>query len=703
VLAIAVLSTRYSLPLIDDVHITLRHSLNFAAGNGLVYNRGERLLGATSPIYALLLGVLVPIFSNPVAAAIYVWPLALAVAALFVYQMSGRGPIGLAAAVVLCTDPQLLPVVGMETTFYVAVLFAIIALFERERLPLTAFLLGLLPMIRPDGVFLIAAVVIVWLVDNRASLNRAFAVRHARLLGLFLVPLVIWCVFATAYYGQPLPNSFVAKYHQSKVTWWWTDALTFRRTFGERLEVPRYQWLAIAGCAGAALALFRKDRVLRVGSLFTVFYVTAFVVSRVPNYPNYFIPPFAMMTLVGARGLGVLFELIASRAGIERSKSWFVRARAGATAAVGLGSLVVVGRGSDLRLFEPLGAPNPQMAYVQIGRYLKANVPPDASVAAMEIGIIGYYSGSKIVDFAGLVSPGVMPAVASGQRRYVLDTFHPDYVVARYPIPQALEGGLTESELAADYQFLFGASGVGVFRALRPPKGGHWDVSGDAERLNGYPGTVFIAKEYMDPDERDALDHAVAPHGSLFVRSLAGDARDVSLKRYAYASFREGHLNAIEPLSEASDVPVLSQLPDFEFDSPSERFGEWHDVTVRGPEESMLHVTTRSVDGYLSVPITPFAPWFAGTARIRMRVTRFTGCQNGGREGFIFWVTDRDETWGARDKSAPFSVPTDGEWHEIVIELRDRAAWNGSGIITNLRYDPLHCLADVDVDYFRIE
>jgi arabinofuranosyltransferase len=285
-LAIAVLSTRYSVPLIDDVHITLRHAVNFANGDGLVYNPGERLLGASSPIYALLLGALVPIFSNPIAPAIYLWPLALAVAGFLVYQLAGRGPLGIGAAVVVCTDPSLVPVVGMETTVYVATLFTILALFDRERLGLVAFLLGLLPMIRPDGVFMIAALTLVWLVENRASLGRAFVVRHARLIGLFLLPLVVWCVFATAYYGQPLPNSFIAKYHQSKVTWWWTDGFTFRTMFGERLGEPRYRWLAIAGSAGALLAVFRKDRVLRASALYTVLYLTAFVVSRVPGYRN---------------------------------------------------------------------------------------------------------------------------------------------------------------------------------------------------------------------------------------------------------------------------------------------------------------------------------------------------------------------------------------------------------------------------------
>jgi hypothetical protein len=196
-----------------------------------------------------------------------------------------------------------------------------------------------------------------------------------------------------------------------------------------------------------------------------------YIVSRVPAYGNYFFPPFSMMTLVGFRGTGLLFELLAPRIGADTGKAWLTRVRAGLTFAAALAALVVVARSSELQLLSRVGPPDPEMAYVQIGRYLKQHAPRSASVGAMEIGIIGYLSESKIVDFAGLVSRGVMPAVAAGKRRYALDVFRPDYVVVRYPIPLTLEGGLTEGELTANYQFLFGAGGVGVFRAVRARAG----------------------------------------------------------------------------------------------------------------------------------------------------------------------------------------------------------------------------------------
>ncbi|TET83600.1 MAG: hypothetical protein E3J37_05110, partial [Anaerolineales bacterium] len=40
---------------IDDAYITFRYAQNLLAGNGLVYNPGEAVLGTTTPIYALLM------------------------------------------------------------------------------------------------------------------------------------------------------------------------------------------------------------------------------------------------------------------------------------------------------------------------------------------------------------------------------------------------------------------------------------------------------------------------------------------------------------------------------------------------------------------------------------------------------------------------------------------------------------------------
>ena len=54
-LTIAV-ATRFSGQAVDDVFITYRYAQNLAAGNGFVFNPGERVFGVTEPAVGLLLG-----------------------------------------------------------------------------------------------------------------------------------------------------------------------------------------------------------------------------------------------------------------------------------------------------------------------------------------------------------------------------------------------------------------------------------------------------------------------------------------------------------------------------------------------------------------------------------------------------------------------------------------------------------------------
>src|SRR5712692_5599667 len=63
----------YSQVSYDDAYISLRYATNLAAGHGLVFNPGERVFGASTPLYVLLLalfarvGLPMPLFSCPAA------------------------------------------------------------------------------------------------------------------------------------------------------------------------------------------------------------------------------------------------------------------------------------------------------------------------------------------------------------------------------------------------------------------------------------------------------------------------------------------------------------------------------------------------------------------------------------------------------------------------------------------------------------
>jgi hypothetical protein len=67
---------------------------------------------------------------------------------------------------------------------------------------------------------------------------------------------------------------------------------------------------------------------------------------------------------------------------------------------------------------------------VAAARWVNANTPPGALVAAHDIGALGYFGGRRLLDLAGLVSPEVVPFIRDEARlRQWLNVRRADYFV----------------------------------------------------------------------------------------------------------------------------------------------------------------------------------------------------------------------------------------------------------------------------------
>lgn len=89
-----------------------------------------------------------------------------------------------------------------------------------------------------------------------------------------------------------------------------------------------------------------------------------------------------------------------------------------------LGSLVEARRNNDPRL----------AIYRRVGDWLKGHTPADASVGALEVGIIGYYAERRMIDFAGLIQPETAQRMARATTYedaaiWAFHRFRPDYLV----------------------------------------------------------------------------------------------------------------------------------------------------------------------------------------------------------------------------------------------------------------------------------
>jgi len=201
--------------IVDDAYITFRYARNLAGGLGFVYNAGEHVLGTTTPAYTLLLAALSRL------SAFYDYPrLALTLNTLFdaltfclvarlASRLTGWRWVGLGAAFLFVLDGRTLDFStgGMETSFNVMVVMLTLVFFFERRTRLAALAAGLAVLIRPDGLTLAAAIF------SGLTLPVLFSPRRWpwKEALLFIAVVAPWLIFATLYFGQPIPQSVLAK------------------------------------------------------------------------------------------------------------------------------------------------------------------------------------------------------------------------------------------------------------------------------------------------------------------------------------------------------------------------------------------------------------------------------------------------------------------------------------------------------------
>jgi hypothetical protein len=103
----------------------------------------------------------------------------------------------------------------------------------------------------------------------------------------------------------------------------------------------------------------------------------------------------------------------------------FERAWKSAVALLTAGFFVLGARayGQDVGLIES--------EMVNTAKWVSQNVPPDAVVAAHDVGALGYFDEHPLLDLAGLVSPEVLPFIRDEAKLSAfLDQRHASYLVA---------------------------------------------------------------------------------------------------------------------------------------------------------------------------------------------------------------------------------------------------------------------------------
>ena len=421
----------------DDPYITYRYAHNLAHGNGFVYNVGERVQSTTTPLYTLLLagvglaGLDIPTVGYYLS---IVALLGFGVCCVgFVVAAGLSRCLGLGAAALTFASPVTPFGLGAEMPLLMMLAWGSWWAAAEGRWHIAAVLAALAVVTRGDGVLVGAALALVYLYVNRKVGPRKWTWSAASFYLLLAVP---WFIFAWLYFGSPLPATLGAKQAQGAAdgaaTFLEGLLLFWRHSFGalEALWVPAPFVVAV----GIGTLLWRRGWLL-LPVVWAILFIVGFSLLGVPRYPWYYsalVPVAALALIVGG---GVLGAALAGRR------------RGGNVGQQGLvwGSiLVLLLAGAPFLLASMNGRrlePVPRYRlYMQVGDWLAQNTPPEVSVGAEEVGLLGYHSQRRIIDFVGLIQPEIAPRRAAGDNLWAVQTYSPDYIVAFPPWLAAVGG-----------------------------------------------------------------------------------------------------------------------------------------------------------------------------------------------------------------------------------------------------------------------
>lgn len=417
---------------IDDSYITYRYARNILAGNGFVYNPGEAVLGTTTPLYTLIMVVLGALTGSIHAPfPILAWAvnsIADGLSAVLLWKIGkrvGQETAGLAAGLMWAVAQFSITfaIGGLETSLFVLLLTSCSYFYLQEKLPQAAFLAGLAVLTRPDAILLVIPIA----GDHLVRILRGkIKLRLIDVLALGLLP-IIWFGFAAFYFGSPIPHSVQAKagaYHLEateglvRLLQHYATPFMHHHWFGAAVGVATgivlYPFLYLVGCRGM---IKTNSRILPI-LLYPWFYLAVFSIANPLIFRWYLTPPLPIYFLGILAGISIIIKQIVT------NKIQF------ALLFVFVFLLPLMSSLSDWDIHPDHGPdrPAPAMAwfklellYKEAASIITPYLNENTTLAAGDVGALGFYTPGKILDTVGLNSPVTLKYYPLDSELYVIN------------------------------------------------------------------------------------------------------------------------------------------------------------------------------------------------------------------------------------------------------------------------------------------
>ena len=440
----------------DDSYITYRYAYNLYQHNQFAFNLGERILGTTSPLYTLILTGTqifsdnIPRMSNLISCI----SAALAGFLLFLILRKENTSVGILCA--LCF-PFILQDIGLETNVLIFLFTLSMYLFDREKFLSSSIILGLCFLTRQDSAIFIVCMIIIYRLQLKKLPWREFIV--------FIVIVAPWFIFSYFYFGSLFPTSLGAKKGHAPFFDYFIDTLFFLVRYCDRYNF--YLFSFVSGKLTALLpASYAASKQAAQYSLLLLYLPLMLfgILNHLKNSGKYnglrllfFIYPLLMIialsfiapppthrwhltsavnfALIGqlllfttpllsaikkkraSSSLNTLFKIFLTVVLVFYVLFFFIS---------NVNNFYIMSKNADKSFW--LGARFHN--YKNIGLFLRDTVSDQDTIFAVEVGTIGYYSKRRMIDGAGLISPGYDRFHRKGRWIMGIEKEFPDYIVA---------------------------------------------------------------------------------------------------------------------------------------------------------------------------------------------------------------------------------------------------------------------------------
>lgn len=423
----------------DDAYIDFRYVHNWVSGVGFDYNPGELVLGFTSHVHVLILSALsllfgisqIDILSQALNIILQFFVCSLVYLA-FADILRSR-LFGLVGAAVYAFQPYNLneSIFGKETFLVQLLIILTIWLMHHGRYQSTAWLSCLMPFVRPEGVIWSFVILVSTCLRRSGSLAARLKIWYLPgFLALVYLGTIFW-IFKTV-----LPHGMIAKDLMIDRDPYWFVNIALK-TIGSGGLLPLVDWISIndkvyvgAGIVASILFLILvRNPAFRVYKYFVLLF---FWIVSLEN-PMPFSWYMSWFSFVNVMLFTVIFQLLSGKKTLMRLPGL-------------IGSLlcllILVSQTLSIprRLSSDLTAVTFKWddEYKRLLSFSKAvdiikerfSGSANTTIAAPEIGYIGYKHPGKIIDLCGLVSPKVVAYGRPLGKPDVIYDLQPDYVIS---------------------------------------------------------------------------------------------------------------------------------------------------------------------------------------------------------------------------------------------------------------------------------